>query len=98
MERLRDPSHVRALTLAEMQELFEKVGLPGPQMRFYKVDVELEGLLRRSFPNDRDAEKVRRMVIDSLKNDGMGVNTRREDGGIWFSYPIAVLMGEKQNN
>ena len=98
MERLRDPSHVRALTLAEMQELFEKVGLPGPQMRFYKVDVELEGLLRRSFPNERDAEKVRRMVIDSLKNDGMGVNTRREDGGIWFSYPIAVLMGEKQNN
>src|SRR5262245_27573034 len=96
MDRLRDPSHVRALTLAEMRGLFAGVGLPDPRMTFYKFDVELEALLKFSFPNEGDAEKVRQMLIDSLEDDGMGLSTRREKGQIWLSYPIVAMMAEKQ--
>src|SRR5436853_849 len=45
MERLRDPSHVRALTLAEIEALFPGIGLPEPRTTFYRLESELEGLL-----------------------------------------------------
>ena len=96
MERLRDPSHVRSLTLAQMRGIFGAVGLPDPRTTFYKVEAELEKLLQMSFPREEDEQEVRRMIMDSLADDGMGVNTRRENERILFSYPIAVLVAEKQ--
>src|SRR5947208_6635331 len=50
MERLRDPSHVRALPLAELLALFSAVELPAPRTTAYDLRSELEGLLGRSFP------------------------------------------------
>jgi SAM-dependent methyltransferase len=96
MERLRDPSHVRALTLLEMHALFANLGLRNPRLTSYLLDVELDMLLKGSFPNEGDAERVRRMVIDSLEDDGLNVSTRRVDGQIWISYPIAILIAEKR--
>lgn len=96
MERLRDPSHVRALTLPEMQGLFANLGLRNPRLTSYRLDAELDMLLNGSFPNEGDAEKVRRMIVDSLEDDGLNVNTRRVNGQIWISYPIAILIAEKQ--
>src|SRR3989449_6820414 len=97
MEKLRDPSHVRALTLAEQQALFPDVGLPAPRAAFYQLKSELEGLLERSFPEPGDAERVRRMLIDSLADDGLGLGTRRRGGGeIVFAYPVAVLAAGKR--
>jgi len=97
MAKLRDPSHVRALTLAELEGLFAEVGLPAPRAAFYQLKSELEGLLERSFPEAGDAERVRRMLIDSLADDGLGLGTRRRGGGeIVFAYPVAVLAAGKR--
>ncbi len=96
MERLRDPSHVRALPLEDMLAIFHQVGLPSPRLASYTVEAELEKLLRVSFPNEGDAAEVRRMVIESLDDDSMGVNTRREGGKVRFSYPIVILVAEKR--
>ena len=96
MERLRDPSHVRALTLPEMHGLFANLGMRNPRLTSYRLDAELDMLLKGSFPNEGDAAKVRRMVIDSLEDDGLNVNTRRVNGQIWISYPIAILIAEKR--
>ncbi|MBV9455142.1 MAG: class I SAM-dependent methyltransferase [Rubrobacter sp.] len=96
MERLRDPSHVCALTLAEQRNLFQEVGLGNPQAAFYKLDMELESMLQRSFPNEGNADKVRQMVLDSMGDDEMGIDTRREDSVVRFSYPISILIAEEQ--
>ncbi len=50
MERLRDPSHTRALTLAEHRALFRGAGLPEPRVTSYRLDAELDALLGRCFP------------------------------------------------
>src|SRR5439155_26672014 len=92
MGKLRDPSHVRALTLAELEGLFAEVGLPAPRRAFYQLKSELEGLLGRSFPAPGDAERVRRMLIDSLEDDGLGLGTRRRGDRVVFAYPVAVLV------
>ena len=91
MEKLRDPSHVRALPLAELTALFGDVGLPTPRAAFYELRAELEGLLERSFPEPVDAERVRRMFVDSLADDGLGMGTRRVGDRILVAYPVAIL-------
>src|SRR6185295_16090756 len=48
MERLRDPSHTCALTLAEMRGLFARADLGTPRETYYDVRAELEGLLATS--------------------------------------------------
>ena len=37
LEKLRDPSHVRALPLAELHGLYRTAGLPKPQTQFYEL-------------------------------------------------------------
>ena len=66
MEILRDPSHVRALPESELRGLFRAVGLPEPRAAHYELRDELENLLRRSFPNPGDDEKILAVPIDKI--------------------------------
>jgi ubiquinone/menaquinone biosynthesis C-methylase UbiE len=92
MERLRDPSHVAARPLSWMLDLFEQAGLSRPSVAKYTMEVELEGLLKTSFPNAGDRERVRELVVASVENDAMGVGTYRRGDRYCFSYPIVVLV------
>ena len=94
-ERLRDPSHARALTEEELCALFSEAGLPGPQISHYRLEGELEDLLSRSFPNEGDADRLRTIFAESIPNDGLGLSTRRENGKIYYSFPVAVLVALK---
>lgn len=94
-ERLRDPSHVRALPPEELRELFVQAGLPEPRMESYRLEGELEDLLSRSFPNAGDADRVRKLFIDSLDGDKLDLNTRKKDGKILYALPVAVLVSCK---
>ena len=95
MELLRDPSHVRALRLDEMRDLFRRCGLPEPAIVRYKLRSELEGLLSRSFPAPGDESKVRQLFVDSLADDAMGVGIHRRGDEIRFAYPVAVLVATR---
>ncbi|MGC2694248.1 MAG: methyltransferase domain-containing protein [Candidatus Angelobacter sp.] len=94
-ERLRDPSHVRALTLEELRGLFANAGLADPQLSHYRMEGELEDLLSRSFPNEGDADRVRTIFADSIPSNTLDLNTRRENGKIFYSFPVAVLVAKK---
>lgn len=96
-ELLRDPSHVRAMPLDELRGLFEHASLGEPQVNTYRMEGELEDLLARSFPNEGDADRVRRIYADSIPNDALDLNTRRIDGKIFYSLPVAVLVAQKSN-
>lgn len=90
-ERLRDPSHVRAMPVEELQSLFGQAGLPSPRIDYYRLEGELEDLLRRSFPKEGDADRVRKIFADSIVDDALDLNTRRENGRIFFAFPVAIL-------
>jgi hypothetical protein len=91
MEKLRDPSHVRALPPEELCALFRDAGLAAPRVETDRLPGELEGLLERSFPREGDAERIRRMFVESLEGDGLDMATVRKDGKIYFSFPILIL-------
>jgi ubiquinone/menaquinone biosynthesis C-methylase UbiE len=96
-ERLRDPSHVRALPVNELRGLFEQSGLSAPQVNGYRMEGEMEDLLARSFPNEGDADRLRKIFADSLADDSLDLNTRQKNGKIYYSFPVAVLVARKSN-
>ena len=95
MELLRDPSHVRALPVAELKALFPAAGLPQARITFYELRDELENLLRRSFPNPGDDEEIREIFRTSARDDRLGIPIRLDGTQILYAYPVAVLSATR---
>lgn len=95
MERLRDPSHVRALSLEELTGLLSEAGLQNVRRQLYKHEFGLEAVLKGSFPNPGDAERVRRLFEADLGVNRLGLAADRREGDIRFAYPIVILVGHK---
>ena len=95
MEKLRDPSHVRALAIEELAGLLTHAGLRDVRTQLYKHEVELEQVLQRSFPNPGDVDTIRRMFAEDLGVDRLGVGAHPREGTIHYGYPIAVAVGQK---
>lgn len=95
MEQLRDPSHTKALSFAEMAIAIETSGLTNIKTGRYKVEMELERQLAASFPHPGDKDKLRRMFESDIGKDAMGVGVHRMGSEIHFAYPILITVGQK---
>ena len=95
LEKLRDPSHARCLTLTELQGLFGKVGLPQPDAAFYELRGDVQGLLARSFPNPGDDLEIIKMFKASAADDRLGVPVRLDADQIYYAYPVAILAATR---
>jgi ubiquinone/menaquinone biosynthesis C-methylase UbiE len=95
MEILRDPSHVRAMPESELRGLFRSVGLPAPRTAHYELRDELENLLRRSFPNPGDDERIRAIFRASVDDGRLGIPVHLHGAEIHYSYPVAVLCADR---
>ena len=95
MEKLRDPSHVRALAMEELTKLFDDAGLQNVKTEFYKHEYGLEEILQRSFPNPGDADRIRQIFAEDLGVDRLGVGAYRKDGNIHFAFPVIIVVGHK---
>jgi len=94
-EKLRDPSHVRALPVDELRGLFEQAGLTTPTITTYRMEGEMEDLLARSFPDEGNADRLRKIFADSIPTDALDLNTNQKNGKIYYSFPVAVLVSVK---
>ncbi len=95
MEKLRDPSHTRALTVAELSTMVAASGLQQLESAWFFVEMELEAALRASFPQAGDAEKLRAMFWQDVGRNELGVNVQQVGEHIHFAYPILILAGRK---
>lgn len=95
MEKLRDPSHTKALTHQEFEQLFHEIKLHNNRQATYALEVELEQQLKASFPNSGDDVKIRTIIKQDIGINKIGVNACRRDGKIYFTYPISVYVGQK---
>jgi SAM-dependent methyltransferase len=95
LEKLRDPSHSRCLTLTELQGLFGAAGLPEPDATFYELRGDVPSLLARSFPNPGDDVKIIEMFKASAVDDRLGVPVRLDNNEIFYAYPVAILAAAR---
>ena len=93
-EKLRDPSHTRALTLEEFQSLVADAPLRDVRLAFYNVEMELEQQLAASFPNPGDDERIRQIFRADLGVDRLGVAAQLRGDEIYYAYPIVVIVAE----
>jgi ubiquinone/menaquinone biosynthesis C-methylase UbiE len=95
VEKLRDPSHARALSLDELKSAFAACSLHHLRTAFYKVPNELENILARSFPNPGDVDKIRQIFQRDIGINRLGLDATLQDGKIHFAYPIVIVVGYK---
>jgi len=95
LEKLRDPSHSRCLTLTELKGFFGAVGLPDPDASFYELRGDVPSLLARSFPNPGDDVKIIEMFKASAADDRLGVPVRLDVDQIYYAYPVAILAATR---
>ena len=96
LEKLRDPSHVRCMSLPELKSLFAKVELPAPTEAQYELRDTVRNLLRRSFPNPGDDVKITAMFDKHVDDGSLGIPpARREAGEIFYAYPVAILAAQR---
>lgn len=91
VEKLRDPSHTRAMPVEELCGLFAAAGLGEPRVDTYRLEGDLDDLLARSFPNEGDEERIRGIFEEALSDDVLDLATRRDDGKIYYGFPVAIL-------
>lgn len=94
MERLRDPSHARAMPVEELTAMFRTAGLPYPHIRQTRLALELDSLLSRSYPRAGDEARIRALFDAALIEDHLDVKPRREHGKIHLSFPVAILSAQ----
>ncbi|HTZ35971.1 MAG TPA: methyltransferase domain-containing protein [Stellaceae bacterium] len=95
LEKLRDPSHTRALRLSELKQLFVAAGLGEPRVRFTELRDEAKNLLARSFPNPGDEETILAMFRASAADDSLGIPVRLDGAAIHYAYPVAVAAATR---
>jgi hypothetical protein len=88
LEKLRDPSHVKALTIAEFQEMFKEKGLTIMDTDFFRFEKDVESLLQASFPNPEDMDKIRQLFIEDVQNGTIGLNSH-------ITIPTSMIIAHK---
>jgi SAM-dependent methyltransferase len=98
VERLRDPSHVRALPLPILEALANDAGLDDVRTDVYRMEVELETQLSASFPNPGDADRIREILHSDVDIDQTTMAAHWNDGNLMISYPTAIIVGIKPDS
>lgn len=96
-ERLRDPSHTRALTEAELRGLGDAAGLEAGPAERCSVETDIEELLTGSFPKEGDEERIRALFAAEIEagTSRLGVAVRQEAGVVRITYPMVVMSWRK---
>jgi ubiquinone/menaquinone biosynthesis C-methylase UbiE len=91
VEVLRDPSHVRARSVAELTHYFAEAGLTAEVAAKYKLPFELDSLLARSFPADGDTARVKSLYLAAVDTDAIGLDLKRVGNEVHGAYDVAIL-------
>lgn len=97
MEKLKDPSHVRALPAEELLGIIREAGLANLKTAPFKLEFEMEKQIAGMFPNPGDKEKIRQIYLDNLTTDSLGMGVHKRGEEIHFYYPTMIVVGTKLN-
>lgn len=95
VEKLKDPSHVRALPEAELLDLTKTAGVQQIKTERYAFEVEFETSMKAFFPNPGDSEKIRRLFHADVDKNELGLNVHRKGDALYYVYPVLIVVGKK---
>jgi ubiquinone/menaquinone biosynthesis C-methylase UbiE len=95
LEKLKDPSHARALPAEELLAIARESGLMNIKTAPFNLEFALEAQLAGMFPNPGDEEKIRQIYQDNLITDTVGMGIHKRGEAIHFHYPTMIVVGTK---
>lgn len=92
-ERLRDPSHVRALPVSELLEVLTEAGVEVDGLETYSVVQHVDPWLSNAETPGRRAKRARELLRRDAQEDLSGTRPYRRDGELHFCQRHAILAG-----
>ena len=92
-EQIRDPSHVRALSLSELIGLFTDCKLEIDNVRMGSLIQTVDDWINTAQTPDEQASKVRNMIEQDERNDLSGTNPYYQNGRLKFTQRTAIVVG-----
>ena len=92
IERLCDPTHVRALKATEFHELFRANRLDIVNELPGRIHYDLDGWILHGGPAPEIEAEIRRRFEEALKQDRTGLHVRSREGKILFTHQTLVLV------
>jgi ubiquinone/menaquinone biosynthesis C-methylase UbiE len=94
-ERLRDPSHTRALALSALVRMVAGAGFELVRFESSAIRSPVERWLENAHTPLKRAAKVRAMIERDLAEDLSGTRPARLGGELHFTQRIAIIVGRK---
>lgn len=95
-ERLRDPSHVRALALEELSGLLQRVGLDISGYETKDVEVGVDRWLGLTGAGEKTGNYIKRALVEESRGGAeTGMRPRVQGGELAFTQTWVVMIGEK---
>ncbi|HWX55370.1 MAG TPA: class I SAM-dependent methyltransferase [Verrucomicrobiae bacterium] len=95
LEKLRDPSHTKALSATGLIKVLAAAGLEIQSLGFGELTPEVEQWLTTSGTPEKVARKVRAMLARDEKRDLSGICPFRVDGCMYFHQKTLTVVGRK---
>jgi ubiquinone/menaquinone biosynthesis C-methylase UbiE len=92
-ERLRDPSHIRALPLSDLLRMLANQGTEVENVRTGTLVQNVHAWLSDTEPSESRASKVRELIRNDAKHDLSGTQPFRRDGELYFVQRTATIIG-----
>jgi ubiquinone/menaquinone biosynthesis C-methylase UbiE len=92
MERLCDPTHVRALPESELRRLFDAHGLEVRFAHKSAMDIEVDEWIAHGGPSAAVEKELRALVEASLDGDRSGLGVRRDGDRLVFAHQGGAFL------
>ncbi len=92
IERLCEPTHVRALPLSELDRLVRGQGLEVVHRPTSELDYDAEEWIAHGGPDAATAAEIRALLEGSIEGDRAGLAVRREAGRLRFRHRTAAFV------
>jgi ubiquinone/menaquinone biosynthesis C-methylase UbiE len=96
VERLCDPTHVRALAESEFDRMFRDAGLEVLLRPKLMLHYDLFEWMGHGGPGEAAAREIVALMEASVDTDRTGLNVRREDGKLRFSHTAVAFLVQKE--
>jgi len=98
IERLCDPTHVRALSESEFETLFASFGLEVAFRGRSTIDYTVSEWMSHGGPPEERAREIDRRMRDAIEGDRAGLAVRVEGGELRFSHTAVAFLVTKRSD
>ena len=96
-EKLRDPSHGRALSMNEWKSRMQTAGLELVHEEFMDKDMEFQSWAERLNASPDDIARLRDMLSEAPAAVSAFLRPREQEDAVWFTLTEAVIIARKSS-